>query len=178
MTFHKSTFVAELARTGRICDALELVGANYAAYYRQRALDGSFAAACDSARAEWCAANAELARLERGAALVRYQQRHSQRLSELKREGHAHWQRQNPERVAEIARKAGAATRAKVFVELPPKRIARAERLLGRFGYRRVAYMLGVSPSTLHRRIKEARDERDRAEAAGLVGPVTAEAAE
>jgi hypothetical protein len=152
-------FVGELSRTGRICDALELVSASYGAYYCCRSRDGSFAGACDVARAQWVASNPELARLERGAALVQYQRRHPARLGELKREGLLRWRLANPERAHEIAFRAGQATRAKTRIELTPKELARALRLLRRrgWGFRRVARVLGMSAPTLHRRISEYR---------------------
>lgn len=151
----KASFVAELARTGRICDALEAAGVTYRTY-RKHLRHATFASAVTEAATRWAASNDALARQERTQGLERYRAKHPRRLAELGREGLVHWRKQNPGRAAAVIRRAADAAKAKLRKELSPIQLQQAESLLRRgLGYRRTAHVLRVNHITLWRRMRE-----------------------
>jgi len=157
----RAEFIAELARTGRICDALAAAGVTHRTFRLRRLRDAGFARAVDAAKASWLSSNDEWHRTERTCALERYRRRHPQRLAELCREGLTHWREQNPERAGAIVRGAARASSKATRKDLSEPQLRRATSLLARgFGYRRTAHTIGVAHCTLWRRMREAEVRR------------------
>lgn len=157
----KRVYLAELERTGRLCDANEAAGITYQTAYEHRKSDPIFARAAVEALGRWHSQNPGLAAQERAAGLARYRTRHPERLAELIRQGHEQWRSMNPDRVAEIAQRAGNSARARRR-ELSTDELRRAWRLMRRknLSYRRTAHVLGISPGILWRRMAELLAQR------------------